>query len=496
VIAVIAWSAAAALGEELSPLEQLGRRIYLQGQGDGSIEALVGSGEMPIAAAVVPCASCHGADGRGRPEGGVIPPDITRTMLSTARDAGVSRARERGPYTGRLIKRAISMGIDASGNRLDATMPRYRMSSKNMDALMAYLEKVGEIPDPGVTADAVRIGVLLPPKAQLPGVREAVRKALQSFVDERNRAGRIYDRKIELVFAEVEGTPSERGAGGAKFVVDEKPFALVGSFTDGADEELATVAEEQRIPLLATISSHARSDSSRRYVRDLVAGLHDQTRALAQFIGRNHPKARVAVLYGSEDGSKSIAEAGAGELRKIGVTATLAATSVLPRALKDDGVEVVLYAGTPDALAGLAVATRELGWSLAVFAPSALIHPIALDRSRTSARFHIALPMGPDDQRPEAVNAWKKLVGEDGARHQPSQFAALASAQLLVAGLERAGRELSRENFLAAIDGVIALETGLVPPLTYTPSRHIGSTGAYVVSISGEERDVVWIDPG
>lgn len=495
-IAVIAWSAAAALGEGLSPLEQHGRRIYLQGQGDGSIEALVGSSEMPIAAAVVPCASCHGADGRGRPEGGIVPPDLTRAVLGTARDAGVSRTRERGPYTSRLIKRAISMGIDASGNQLDATMPRYRMSSKDMDALMAYLDKLGEIPDPGVTAEAVRIGVLLPPKGHLPGVRDAVRKALQAYVDERNRAGRIYDRKIELAFADCEGTPSERAAAAAKFVAAEKPFALVGSFTDGADEELAAMAEEQRIPLLATISSHARSDGSRRYVRDLVAGLHDQTRALAQFIGRNYPKARVAVLYGGADGAKAIAEAGAGELRKVGVTAAIEETSVAPRKLKDDGVEVVLYAGTPDALAGLAMATHELGWSPEVFVPSALIHPLALDRSRTSARFHIALPMGPDDQRPAAVNEWKKLVGEDGARHQPSQFAALASAQLLVAGLERAGRELTRESFLSAIDGVVALDTGLVPPLTYSPSRHIGSTGAYVVSISGEQRDVVWIDPG
>lgn len=497
VIGAIVWNAAA-FGEELSQQERFGRRIYMDGQGAAPIEALLGNGETSVAASVVPCASCHGADGRGRPEGGVIPSDITMAMLTAPLDAGgTTGSRKRDPYTERSIKRAISMGLDASGNRLNATMPRYRMSSQDMDALMSYLKKVGQVADPGVTADAILIGALLPPKSHLPGVYDAVRHSLQAFVDARNRAGEIYGRKLELVFADCEGSPSARAAAAEAFVREKKPFALVGSFTDGADEEIAAVAEEQRIPLLATISSHARSDGSRRYVRHLVAGVYDQTRALAQSIGRNFPKAHVAVLHGSEERSKAIAEAGARELRKIGIDVRLAETSIATRTLKEDGVDVVLYAGPRDALPKLVAAMRELEWSPAIFVSSALIHPAALDGSRSSARFYIALPIAPEDQAPEAVTAWRKLVGEKGTRlHQPSQFAALASAQLLVAALERAGRDVTRDGLLAALDGIVALETGLVPPLTYTPSRHIGSTGAYIVAISDERREIVWIDPG
>jgi len=500
VISAIALAAAAvAAGDELSARERLGLQIYTQGKGDAPIEALLGSGRNGIAASVVPCASCHGSDGQGRPEGGVVPADITAAMLGVARDSGLPRARTRDAYTDRSLKRAIAMGIDSSGNPLDATMPRYQMSSQDMEALLAHLKRVGDMRDPGVTADSIRIGVLLPPKQHLPGVNEAVRRVLQTFFDARNRAGALYDRKIDVVFADCDGSPSARAAAAAKFIAGEKPFALVGSFTDGADDELAAVAAENAIPLLATISSHARSDPSNRYVRNLVAGLHEQARALAQFVGRRFPKAHIAVLHQPEEQSKAIAEAAAEELRKLAIAATLADSSIGPRALKDDGIDVILYLGAPEGLSRLAAATKELAWSPVVLVPGALIHPDALDPSRTAARFYIALPIGPNDQTAEAIAAWRKLVGQNRQAHQPSQFAALASAQLLVGALERTGRDLTRDRLLAAIDGISALETGMVPPLTFTPARHIGSTGAYIVAVTDDVPDdqrMVWIDPG
>jgi hypothetical protein len=127
-----------------------------------------------------------------------------------------------------------------------------------------------------------------------------------------------------------------------------------------------------------------------------------------------------------------------------------------------------------------------------------LIHPEAVDPSRTTAHIYIALAIGPGDQKPDAVASWLKLSSADGGStlHRPAQFAALASAELLIAALQRAGRDLTRDKFLAAIDSITALETGLVPPLTFTPARHVGSTGAYIVSIPPDGEAVLWIDPG
>ncbi len=62
------------------------------------------------------------------------------------------------------------------------------------------------------------------------------------------------------------------------------------------------------------------------------------------------------------------------------------------------------------------------------------------------------------------------------------QFATLDSAKILVEGLKRAGRDLSREKLVTAIEGFYDFDTGLTPAVSYGPNRRIGAMGAYVVS--------------
>ena len=64
--------------------EKLGRQIYVRGAGSGkeSISAFMGDESMSIPASALPCASCHGDDGAGRPEGGVAPSDVRWQTLT------------------------------------------------------------------------------------------------------------------------------------------------------------------------------------------------------------------------------------------------------------------------------------------------------------------------------------------------------------------------------------------------------------------------------
>src|ERR1041385_5776958 len=87
----------------------LGRAIYEHGDG---VRASMGDGLAPVPASLVPCASCHGIDGRGRSEGGVVPPDIRHAALTRPYDVTASSGRRHGAYDDRSLLRAITMGID------------------------------------------------------------------------------------------------------------------------------------------------------------------------------------------------------------------------------------------------------------------------------------------------------------------------------------------------------------------------------------------------
>src|SRR6476620_5941308 len=86
------------LGAGLNPQEARGRRIYVDSASHSGAEitAFLGQG-VEVEASAVPCASCHGRDGKGRPEGGVTPTDITWASLTKPYGANPPFGRRHPP---------------------------------------------------------------------------------------------------------------------------------------------------------------------------------------------------------------------------------------------------------------------------------------------------------------------------------------------------------------------------------------------------------------
>jgi mono/diheme cytochrome c family protein len=124
---------------ELSPAERLGSDVYRRGVGAGGREivATIGEAGAQVPASALPCAGCHGADGRGAgTAAGVAPADVRWSRLAAADP----------PYTERLLKRAVTMGLAASGRELDASMPRYQLTLEEAAGLVAYVKRLDALP--------------------------------------------------------------------------------------------------------------------------------------------------------------------------------------------------------------------------------------------------------------------------------------------------------------------------------------------------------------
>jgi hypothetical protein len=224
------------LAAQTTTPEERGRQIFEHGTSTtgGAITASIGAGD-PVAASILPCANCHGVDGLGRSEGGVVPANVTWDALT--KPYGMQRAdgRKRPPYTERLVKRAITMGLDPNDGELLRAMPRYRLSLSDAADLIAYLKVLGQSADPGLTDTGVRIGVLLPPGKDAAIVRESISR---QFADV-NRRGGIFGRTLELAVVDV-------GVVGV--------FAVCGSFS-GIEREIAAAAAKSGMPAIATVAA-------------------------------------------------------------------------------------------------------------------------------------------------------------------------------------------------------------------------------------------------
>ena len=78
------------------------------------------------------CAACHNTNGSGGVHlpGGAISADLRRSALVNG---------QKVPYTLALLERAISTGIDNTGQPLNPVMPRWRLSKRDLRDVASYV---------------------------------------------------------------------------------------------------------------------------------------------------------------------------------------------------------------------------------------------------------------------------------------------------------------------------------------------------------------------
>lgn len=120
----------------------LGARIFLDGIGEDGVipRSAVGPGMMGGG-----CVTCHGADGRGDSfsmmMGNFEAPDITYDALTSPHEES---GNDEGAWDDADILRAISEGLEPSGDRLDPIMPRWELTEREFDALLDYLKELSD----------------------------------------------------------------------------------------------------------------------------------------------------------------------------------------------------------------------------------------------------------------------------------------------------------------------------------------------------------------
>jgi len=122
-----------------------GERIFYTGQSEsGPRITFQTPGLQHRMGARLACATCHGTDGRGGTVQWMMSsfetPDIRYHSLTG--EAHADDETDHPPYTDEDIKRAITEGIDPSGEPLDWQMPHWQMTDEQLNDLLDYLKKL------------------------------------------------------------------------------------------------------------------------------------------------------------------------------------------------------------------------------------------------------------------------------------------------------------------------------------------------------------------
>ena len=491
----------------LTAPESRGKQIYIQGTSASGKEILayVGDDSIEVPGSTMACASCHGFNGQGKPEGGIDPSNITWEALTKPYGVTHSSGRRHPAYTDRGIELAVTRGLDPAGHKLLSAMPRYQMSKEDLADLLVYLKRLGTDSDSGITDDRIVIGTVLPPKGPLSEMGQAVQDVLAASFAELNAQGGIYNRKLELKVVEPPDTESTRVAV-ARFLKDEKVFALTAAFLAGVEQDVVSLVAEQEMPLIGPLTLDPKIDSPlNRQVFYLLSGSPGQARALVKFIAGKSDAAKdqsLAVVYERDDFNTRIVDAVKKQAEQDGLkplpvydfaSGNFDAAATIKR-VRDGNPATVFFLGNATNLVAFMNEAARVTWF-----PQVLSGPIGVSADIFNApagfdgKLFFPVPTAPSDQTAEAVKEYRALADKYKLpqKYLAAQILASAAAKVLIEGLKRTGKDVSRERLVQVLEGFYDYKTGLTPPLTWGPNRRIGAMGAYIVSVDLKAKKLV-----
>jgi ABC-type branched-subunit amino acid transport system substrate-binding protein len=373
-------------------------------------------------------------------------------------------------------------------------MPRYALSRSEIVVLVAYLKRLSTENAPGVADRSLRIGTILPSRGPLAPSAEAVRAALMAYFEKINRAGGIHQRRIELHVAKDSGAAKE------EFSV-EPVFALVGPFVSEEEAAFGALIDESKLPAVGPYTPNPqRIGRHSGLAFHVLPGPEEQAAALVDFAARAAKTSgwRVAIVGSGTSPHHEAAEAasqrcekhGCGKISRIGSYAGPLNAAAAVERLKAEKREQLFFFGSEDEFARLldeAGEARDAGWRPRVYAPGSLARAALSARESFDGELFLVYPASPAERAgAAALGELRREFGLD-AHHEAAQRAALAAATVLAEGLRRAGRDLSRERLVRALESLNNFDPGgFAPPVSYGPDRRIGALGGYVVALDRE----------
>ena len=321
-----------------------------------------------------------------------------------------------------------------------------------------------------------------------------------SYIRHINEKGGIHSRKIKLIALDDRYNPTQCLYNTQKLILESQVFALFCYVGTPTTVRIIPLVNEARIPLVGmfTGANRLRQPVS-RYLINIRASYYQETRAAVDLIVKRKNFDKVAVFYQYDeygfDGLRGTEIA----LKKYGlipvakgsyVRGTLDVEAGLEKIIQSNAQAVVMI-GTYDSCAKFINLARERNFS-------PLFHNVSFVGSTELARrlgpngegVIVTQVVPPPDSNHTAqplpgVKEYISLLNTYYPDSKPS-FIGLEgylNARILAEGLNRAGKDITREKFIRAIESIDQFDLGIQNPLSFGKNDYQGLDDVYYTMI-------------
>jgi len=364
---------------------------------------------------------------------------------------------------------------------------------------------------PGVTDTEILIGNiqdLSGPMKELGAVLPAGSNVYFRYINEK---GGVHGRQIKMMVEDHQYSPQKAVTAAKKLIEKDQVFCLYQVIGTSPCEAIRPILAETGTPLIAPATQSGSMSDLSRPAGDLIfhtdTGYDKQTNILVDYILKQDPKAKIGLIYQDDDYGQNVLKGAAEAESRTDVTIQKeayqrGATDFAGQVgnLMKGGVTHVIIAGVVKEPIIVMKTAAAMGYSPRFYGTSPTMdHRVALAAGPAGEGF-IAANFAQlwNSDAPAAVlyrDLCKKYEVPEaymGMYH----FYGFMTAMVLVEGLERAGKNPTRQRLIKGMETFNKWESGAFPPITYTSKDHAGTESVILVQVKNGVQTVItdWVN--
>ena len=364
-------------------------------------------------------------------------------------------------------------------------------------ALLVLLALISAAPpaaaQPGVSDKEILVGSSNSFSGPLAFTGEQITKfGVDLYVKVINDAGGIHGRTIRTIYYDDGYRPQDAVANTKKLVEQDRIFAVI--IPQGSPPVVATLdyLEESKVPLLFPYQSSPVT-RAKRYVFQGMTLSDRSSKMMIDYLAGPRKLKKFAALYQDDEYGKSFLTAFEKDLGRFGLK--LAAAESVKRGVTDVSAQIAkLQAARPEVTflvlvpgpAAQALRERQkIGWTDTLMVSTGpLTDERYLALAADAAEGVEGLSLWPDPLVSDlaGVKLYREHMLKYFPRNEPNRYsiAGYFAGLLFAEGAKRAGRNLTRDSLVAALESIKGYESGILPPLTIGPDHETQKQGFWV----------------
>jgi len=352
---------------------------------------------------------------------------------------------------------------------------------------------------PATSTSPIELGAWMPLTGPIAVHGLAQRAGGDAYFKFLNAHGGVHGRNVDWIVEDNAYDPQKTVAAAHKLIDQSSVVAIVGANgTANSAAAFSYVLDQAQVPIIDTYGGAADWYTP---AKPLLFGIQvlyeDQARILGKWAVKDGYK-EIAFVHSDPSAFVNIAKAGTDAIKAANPSANVHDISVkfnttdyAPVVLQVKNLHptaVILILSTAEVVAYLKQASQQgLKTGVYTYAPNSSADVIRLAGSDADGLKSEAFTLPPDDTASQSVKDFVAAMQkyEPGVTPDYESMMTWALCKVAVAALAKINGTINKDSIVKALEGMSNFDSGVMPPITFNSTQHLGASKIQRVQLSG-----------